>query len=100
MKRIVLTVTCLLVVASVLTPSPAEARPLYMRVFKEMYLSRFPRVKATCAICHPSKSKRHLNRYGKAFEEALGDKNVKDEERVRETMKSIEYLFPGLPKSA
>jgi len=99
MKRIVLTSVCLLAIASTLGPSPAEARPGYMKVFKELYLVRFPRMKATCAICHPSKSKERRNRYGRALEEALGEKNVKDRERVREAMKSIEHLFPGLPKS-
>ncbi len=70
-----------------------------MKVFKELYLARTPRVKATCAICHPARSKEHRNRYGQALEEALGEKNVKDHERIREAMKSIEHLFPGLPRS-
>jgi hypothetical protein len=99
MKRIVLTSVCLLTLASTLGPPTAEARPGYMKAFKELYLVRTPRVKAACAICHPSKSKDHRNRYGRALEEALGGKNVKDRERVREAMKSIEHLFPGLPKS-
>jgi len=99
MKRIAMTSVCLLALASILNPLPAEARPGYMKVFKELYLVRFPRVKATCAICHPARSKEQRNRYGKALEEALGEKNVKDRERVRKVMKSIEHLFPGLPKS-
>lgn len=99
MKRVALTLICLLVLSSTLGPPTAEARPLYFKVFKELYLARFPRVNASCAICHPAISKKHRNRYGRVLEEALGEKNVKDRERIREVMKSIEHQFPGLPKS-
>lgn len=100
MKRIVCSLVCLLVVSSALAPASVSARPLYLTVFTELYLSRGPQVKVGCAVCHPAKSKAHRNRYGRVLEEALRDKNVKDRERVREAMRSIEHLFPGLPKSS
>jgi len=99
MKRVVSSLVVLLVLSSLVPPRNAEARPMYLAVFRELYLSRLSPVKINCALCHPGRSKRDMNRYGKALEEALGEKNVKDRERVRQAMKSIEHLFPGLPKS-
>jgi len=100
MKRIIYSLVCLLFLSSTLAPAPATARPLYLSVFKQMYFSRLPQAKVACAACHPSKSKRQRNHYGRILEEALGQKKVKDREHIRQAMKSIEHLFPKLPKSS
>jgi len=98
MKRITASLVCLLVLSTLFSSSAVNARPIYKSVFTELYSPGLPRVKMTCAVCHPGKQKRELTRYGKALAEALGRKNVKDRERIRRAMKAIEHRFPGLPK--
>jgi hypothetical protein len=100
MKRVAVSLVCLLVLSTVFPPESVNATPLYKKVFDELYRSRFPGPKTTCAVCHTSKSKQHLNRYGTALAEELGEKGVTDRERIRQAMKAIEHrFFPGLPES-
>ena len=76
-------------------PDSASARPLYKKVWNEMYRKRLPeRVKVGCSLCHPSKSKKERSGYAKAFENELGDRNVRDRERIREALKKVEDLMP------
>lgn len=99
MKRVTVSLVCLLVLSTMFPPESAKAVPLYKKVFDEMYNPRHE-VKTTCSVCHPSKSKRFLNRYGTALAEELGEKRVTDRERIRRAMKAIEHrFFPSLPKS-
>ena len=99
MKRVIVSLVCLLVLSTMFPPERVNATPLYKKVFDEMYVPRNS-VKTTCAVCHPKKSKRYLNRYGTALNEELGGKRVTDRERIRQAMKAIEHRFvPGLPKS-
>jgi hypothetical protein len=85
------------VLVSLILPAPeaARARPLYKSVWEEMYHERLPdRAKVSCGLCHPTNSKAKKNEYGKALEEELGERNVKDRERIREALKSVEDLLP------
>jgi hypothetical protein len=98
MKRVIVSLVCLLVLSTMFPPERVNATPLYKKVFDEMYVPRNS-VKTTCAVCHPSRSKKKLNRYGTALNEEHGGKRVTDRERIRRAMKSIEHLFPRLPPS-
>ncbi len=81
-------------------PEPVTARPLYKTVFEDLYRKRLPeKTKVTCSICHPVKSKKKKSKYGKELEKELGEKNVKDRERIREALKNIEDKLP-IPRSS
>lgn len=97
MTRIIVSLVCLLLLSTVFPPEPARAIPFYKNVFDGMYRPRSG-AKTTCAICHPSKSKRILNRYGTALTEELGESNVRDREAVERALKAIEHLLPKTPK--
>ena len=91
------------IAVSFLLPAPERvtARPLYKKVFEELYRKRLPeKTKVSCAICHPEKSKKKKSKYGQALEEELGEKNVKDREKIREAMKKIENKLPIPVKAA
>ncbi len=99
MKRIVLASVCVLALSATFPPDTANALPLYKSVFDSLYVPRTPRLKTNCAVCHPSKSKRELNRYGRTLAEELRGKDTKDPAVIAQAMKAIKHLFPGLPKS-
>ena len=69
-------------------PSSASARPKYKSAFEKTYGEKVEE-KITCNVCH-GKSKKMVSEYGKALGEALGEKNVKDEEKITESLKAIE----------
>lgn len=68
-------------------PTDAHARPLYNKVYKEVY----PTKEATskCAICHVGQDKKNRTDYGKSLEEALGAKNVKDVEAIKAALNKV-----------
>ena len=74
-------------------PQEAQAMPLYLKVFKEVYPAKEELAK--CALCHIGEKKTNLDDYGKAFEEALGAKNVKDIEAIKAALKKAEDKLPG-----
>lgn len=45
--------------------------------------------KVSCAVCHPSKSKKDRNNYGAALTKALGAKKVKDVEKIKKALEKI-----------
>ncbi len=45
--------------------------------------------KVSCAVCHPSKSKKDRNNYGAAMTKALGAKKVKDTAKIKEALEKI-----------
>lgn len=51
--------------------------------------------KVSCAVCHPSKSKKDRNNYGAALTKALGAKKVKDTAKIKAALEKI-----GKEKSA
>jgi hypothetical protein len=70
----------------------ADARPKYLIVFKEYYPDRSET--ARCAICHPKTDKKERTEYGIAVGEALGEKNVKDDELIKKALKKAEGKLP------
>lgn len=98
MKRVIVSLVCVLILSAMFPPDSVNARPLYKKVFDSLYVPRVPRLKTSCAVCHPSKSKLRLSRYGQALDEELDGKDRRDPVVVAEAMRAIEHLFPGLPK--
>lgn len=45
--------------------------------------------KVSCAVCHPSKSKKDRNNYGAALTKALGAKKVKDTEKIKKALEKV-----------
>lgn len=45
--------------------------------------------KISCAVCHPSKSKKDRNNYGAAMTKALGAKKVKDLVKIKAALEKI-----------
>ncbi len=91
-------VACVIGFAAFLANAPQEAhaRPLYQKVFKEMYPEKVEITK--CALCHIGETKKVLNDYGKALDEALGAKNVKDVDAIKAALKKVEDKIPGKTK--
>ena len=50
---------------------------------------------AIAPVCHSGKDKKTRNDYGKAVEDALGAKNVKDEKAIEAALKKCEDKLPG-----
>lgn len=65
-----------------------EARPQYLKEFKEKYSNEIK--KANCTVCHPGKDKKERNSYGKALTDSLGTKNVKDKDKIVEALVKTE----------
>jgi hypothetical protein len=71
---------------------PAEARPQYLGVWIKTYpdVAAKNNVKTAvkCNVCHFGATKKNRNDYGKAITKALGEKNVKDKDKVEDALKS------------
>ena len=70
-----------------------DARLLYKKGFETLYKEKLKDGRITCAVCHPSgeeKTKRDLNRYGQALANELGEKDVKDMDKILRALKAIE----------
>ncbi|MBC7815948.1 MAG: hypothetical protein IAG10_03510 [Planctomycetaceae bacterium] len=88
-------VASLVAVFVLVSARPSDARMPYKKGFDILYKENLPKTGAvTCAVCHPGETKRELNRYGKALAEELGEKDVRDMERILAALKAI-----GKPKS-
>lgn len=74
--------------------SQAQARPTFPGIFARKYLNLLEQVKeAKCTVCHPAEDnekKEKRNNYGTALEKALGEKMVKDKEKVNKALEKIE----------
>lgn len=73
-------------------PQEAAARPQYPKALAKKY----EKVKDAlgekkCGACHGEggKNKKVLSDYGKALKEALGAKNVKDEDKINEALEKV-----------
>lgn len=73
-------------------PQNAEARPRYLKVFNEVYPDRAPPV--SCALCHIGNEKRIRTEYGIAVEDALGARNVSDQDTIKIALKNAEAKLP------
>jgi hypothetical protein len=71
---------------------PAEARPQYLGVWIKTYpdVAAKNNVKTAvkCNVCHFGATKKNRNDYGKAITKALGEKNVKDKDKVEDALKT------------
>ena len=71
----------------------AEARPDYVKGFVAKYEGLKEAVdEKKCGVCHgdEGKKKNVLSDYAKALKEALGEKNVKDEEKIAKALSTVE----------
>jgi len=77
-----------------LSVQDANARPQYGKAVDAAYPDVAKKHgkdgKVSCAMCHPTKSKKERNNYGAALGEALGAKNVKDAAAITTALKKIE----------
>lgn len=113
MKKFVSSLAIVAVAAS-LFASPALARPQYHAGLKKAYADNKALDEKKCGVCHgeEGKNKKVANDYGKALAEALGAKNVKEEDKIaagikaagakKEGDKTYDDIFKGggLPKAA
>lgn len=78
-------------------PHVVEARPRYEKVWKEVYLNKT--TERQCGLCHAFGSGKFNTRtdYGRAIREALGAKDVKDENAIREALNKAKDKMPNLP---
>lgn len=68
-----------------------DARPGYAKVFKDTYGNLAEKAdEAKCGVCHFGSKKTDRNDYGMAMTTALGVKNCKDDEKIKEALKKIE----------
>ncbi len=75
----------LLLLAS-LIPNVACADPLYFKVYNET----FPKTESyRCGVCHEGASKRHLNPYGQAVHEKLGERRSRDVDLIRRVLEAL-----------
>lgn len=73
-------------------PQQADAQKQYMEGFAERYPDLAEEVEETkCAVCH-GRSKRMRSDYAMALEEALGEKKVKDPEKIMEALEAVEEI--------
>ena len=69
----------------------ANARPKYIKVFAKTYPKLAKQAKAEkCLVCHPKKSKKVLNTYGKSIKPNLPKKNSKDEAKIKKAIEGAE----------
>lgn len=77
-----------IVVGGMVFSGEALARKEYKEGFEKAYPALAAQIKeANCNVCHVGKSKKDRNDYGKAVGEALGEKNVKDGDKIAEALK-------------
>ena len=82
-------VACLIGVA----PKQAEARAQYNKAFKAMYEEKFENqedVQLKCNVCHGEggKNKKVRNAYAEDLFKELGDKNLKDDEKIKAALEA------------
>lgn len=92
MRKIWTWVACCVAVIAVAFGPEAQARPDYLN---KGFTPTYPALKAEvetakCGVCHFGDKKTNRNDYGKAVGEALGEKNVKDEAKIKEALTKAE----------
>jgi len=87
-----------------MTPERAQARMQYFKAFKETY-TKLDQTKVDenkCGICHggdKGANKKKLSKYAQEFGSALGAKNVKEEEKIKDALKKAEAKDAGEGKT-
>ena len=73
------------------TADLAVAQSTYLKQFKALYGDHYknsPDVKLTCAVCHPTKSKKERNNWGATLGKELGAKKVKGTAKIDAALKA------------
>ena len=91
--RIAIAGACLFAIVA-LTGNSASARPKYQQVMSKAYPELTKKHgkndKLSCAVCHPSKSKKKRNNYGVAVGKNVGKKNQSDLELIKKAIVKAE----------
>lgn len=86
-----LAISCCLLTLTAIGNNSAVARPKYAAAMNSAYPDLVAKHgtngKLSCAVCHPTKSKKERNNYGAAVGAALPMKNVMDEEVIQTALK-------------
>lgn len=91
--RILALAAIVCVVSSAAVSRTAEARPLYLKHFAAEYPEIKDAIdKAKCTVCHPVAKKAVQNDYGMALGKALGAKNVKNANAIKDAVKEVEKV--------
>lgn len=84
MRKLIAVAVAGLMLASAFTGG-ADARPGYLKEFKSKYPKVVENNKVDCGVCHPGKSKKERNDYGKALGKHVA-KNEKDAKKIGEAL--------------
>lgn len=68
----------------------ASARPNYCALFISHYSGVSAAKETKCGICHEGQDKKKRNNYGECLTKTLGEKNVKDEAKIKEAFQKAE----------
>lgn len=68
---------------------PSDGRANYKKCFDLVYKEVAKSNKTSCNVCHLGDDKKRLNHYGKAIEKELGEKAVKDQEKIIAAIKAV-----------
>ena len=90
MRRMSLTLSVVIVLATTAAVHVAYARPQYAAAMSKTYSLGANGRKVSCRVCHPSRSKRVRNHYATALSEALENRNERDEDVIVGALKKIE----------
>lgn len=83
-------------------PQKAEARMQYYKEFESLYKDKLKDIDTKkCGICHGKmgNDKKKVSDYGKELGTALGAKNVKDVDKIKDAFKAIEAKDAGSGKT-
>ena len=84
MRKLIAVAVAGLMLASAFTGG-VSARPAYLKEFKTKYTMVAENNKVDCGVCHPGKSKKDRNDYGKALGKSIA-KNEKDATKIGEAL--------------
>lgn len=86
MRKLIVVAVAGLMLASAFTGG-VSARPAYLKEFKSKYTKVVENKdnKVDCGVCHPGKSKKDRNDYGKALAKSVA-KNEKDATKIVESL--------------
>lgn len=104
--QIVLGLSLCLAVVGILDTPEAAARTQYQKQMGKLYPELLKKhgtgkegaKKFSCKACHPGKTKKKRNDYGVALSKALGKKNEKDEDKIKEAFEKVAKEKSGKDK--
>ncbi len=95
--HILFTLSLGLMLVGIVGTQEASARQQYQKALGKIYPDLLKKhgkgeegkKKFECKVCHPGKSKKQRNDYGTALAKALGKKNEKDEDKIKEAIEKV-----------